>query len=114
MQYVSGNSQGRVGCNHVQMIRKDFSLPSFFHGQCGFVREDFRQVTAMRRIKMLYEDEGHSRTGRNARKKRGTDSSPPAEAPMPTIGKDIAFPLILGYHALRQKRRKNERDGKIH
>jgi hypothetical protein len=33
---------------------------------------------------------------------------------MPTIGKDIAFPLVLHYHPLRRKRRKNERGRKFH
>ena len=49
----------------------------------------------MSRIEMLHEHVCHARTGRNVRNKLGNDSSPPAEAPMPTIGKDIAFLLRL-------------------
>src|ERR1700719_864170 len=101
MQYVTGYCLGRVGCNHVQVVRKDFALPSFFDGQCGPVGEDFRQVTAMCRIKMLYEHVCHARAGWNARKKRGDRFKPTAEAPMPTIGKDIGFPSVLEYHSLR-------------
>ena len=71
MQYVTGYCQGRVGYNHVQVIGEDFTLPSFFDGQCGPVGEDFRQVTAMCRIKMLHEHVCHACAGRDARKKRG-------------------------------------------
>ena len=71
MQHVAGYRQGGIGYNHVQVIRKDFTLPSFFDGQRGPVGEDFRQVARMSRIKMLHEHVCHARAGRNARKKLG-------------------------------------------
>jgi hypothetical protein len=71
MKDVTGDCQGGVGYHHVQVIRKDFTLPSFFNGQCGPIGKEFRQMAHMTRIKMLYEHVCHTRTGRNARKKRG-------------------------------------------
>jgi hypothetical protein len=71
MQSVTGYCQGNVGYDHVQVIRKDFTLPSFFNGQCGPLGENFRQMAGMARIKMLHEHVCHARAGWNPRKKRG-------------------------------------------
>ena len=114
MQYVIAYRQGGIRYNHVQVIRKDFTLPSFFYGQCGTVGEDFRQMANMARIKMCTNTYAMPVLAGMPARSAEIDSRPPAEAPMPTIGKDIAFPSVLRYHAIRRKRRKNERDEKFH
>src|ERR1700722_2960285 len=114
MEDVTGDCKGGVGYDHVQVIRKDFTLPSFFNGQHGPSGKYFCQMADVAWIKMLYEHvcQMPVLAGMPIRSAE-IDSSPPAEAPMPTIGKDIAFASVLGYHALRRKRRKNERDRKF-
>jgi hypothetical protein len=42
MQYVTTCCQGGIGCNHIQVIRKDFhALPSFFDRNSRSLGENF-------------------------------------------------------------------------
>src|SRR5580704_8730498 len=93
MQDVTGYCQGRVGYSHVQVIRKDFTLPSFFDGSAVLLERIFAKRLPRAGSRCCTNTYAMPVLAGMPARSAENDSSPPAEAPMPTIGKDIAFPL---------------------
>ena len=65
------------------------------HRHLRFFAEQLGQQAGVARMLMRHHDERHSRLGRHALERTSKASRPPAEAPMPTIGK-AAWPSVTG------------------
>jgi hypothetical protein len=73
------------------VIRKDFTLPSFFDGSAVLLERIFAKRLPRAGSRCCTNTYAMPVLAGMPARSAENDSSPPAEAPMPTIGKDIAF-----------------------
>ena len=86
-QHPRRDRQVGVGRNHIDAIGRDPQIICHLvHRHRRGPREQMRQRAFVLRIEMLHEDKSHPRIRRQMFEQLGEASSPPADAPTPTIG----------------------------